>query len=232
MNRLLLTILISTLSLVGYGQIQLNLTKIDSDSVEISFSGEPDLEMNKTYDFIIKTNINKSDSLYLNLIDGLIEDNIEFKKSFNYHLYDISVTRKPKPDHAVHVANRLIQIKGTRFRVKIDGVEISRYNPNNIKGDSKVEIELISDIYDLNELTVKDPVIFTWMQNKSVFEKVELNSNKLSVNLKELKVHKTGFTKDAKYNHVMIVLPQVHHNGIPVLAESQQERMQILKFEK
>ena len=67
MKTLLLTMFLITCSNLSFAQIELNINKLENDSFKIYFTEEPDFEMNKLYKFIVKTNIVKTDSLYVNL---------------------------------------------------------------------------------------------------------------------------------------------------------------------
>lgn len=211
---------------LGYSQIELNINLIDQDSVSIYFSNAPEFEMNINYKFIIKSNITDSDSIYLNLNGEFVKDGITFEKTFDYHRYDIVTTNKKDESRT----EKTLKIKGIRFKVVIDGQEINRFEPNKIQKKSRVQIELESDLYDITKLTIADPVIFSWMQNQKSFEKRPLVQNRLNIKLSELKKHRKGFTESIKWNHVIIMLPQVYYKGVPVLAKKQQARMQILKF--
>ena len=219
----------------SFAQIELNINKLDNDSFEIHFTEKPYLEMNKVYKFIVKTNIEKEDSLFINLDPqkAFIENNMMFEHSFNHHNSGIIISKRTSPKSRKAVAEKtIIDIKGAKYILNIDGEQYFRQIGGSVKPKSHISIEFISDIYNLEDIEIKDPIIFTWNRRMKVKEKYYLESYKFTTKLNKLKKHKKAYSKDLKCNFVVIIFPQAYLNGNPIFPEDKRERMAMLRYDK
>lgn len=217
------TLVISTQWL--FSQIEVKITKVSTDSFDIEFPSNMDLEMGKNYQFVFKTNFSEKEGYKENFTDELLYDGLVVNTDFNYHEFGFSVYSSPKKDHSDIHDSKMIYIKGTRYIVKIDGVEISRYNPNSITPKSSIAIELFSNTEDVKNLVVNEPVILSWMGNNSYTITNSLANEKASFDLIKEKQFKKGST-----GVILLLLPQVYKDGNELLPKNDQERMYLISY--
>jgi hypothetical protein len=229
------SILIFLYSTFSFGQIQINVTKISNDSVKITFPENMKIDFEKEYVFEYKTNVKLSDSLTEGLSQQILYDGLKVTKSFNHYEYGINITSKVKnkKKNTYDVGCAMFYINGTeKWKVKLGTNYISRYFPNDIFSNSKIEIEIQSDNYDLKNAKYSDSVILFWMQNKTVFKKFDFDGTKISINLEDYTDFMEGYNKNEKYNHIVILLPQVTVKNHKFFSDEQKKRMYILRFVK
>ncbi|NNV56063.1 hypothetical protein [Limnovirga soli] len=224
-------LLMICLSQTTIAQIEIKITKFNKDSFDIEFPKDAQLEMNKTYQFILKTNITEEDNLYDNISDTKIKNDKIIQHVFNYHEFSFDIAKYNRKKEATILAHKIIFIKGTKYIVKLDGKTITRHEPNNVTPNSKFEIELTSETEDVNSLKVSEPVILYWMNNQSSFKKIELVNLKASVDLSNESNLKNAKTNQ-KFNYLILLLPQVSNGKTQLLSESQQERMYIMMYKE
>ncbi len=231
MKYSIISILFCIITYTSFSQIELNVIKIKEDSFKIYFTKKPDLQMNKSYDFIIKTNIKKEDSLLLNLCinEGYLENNLKFKHTFYHHIYPLSIQKKTSAVSKPFFAISCIEdIKGVKYILKIDGKQYYRHIGGSFGPNSIFTIDFISDIYNLKDIEIRDPVYFSiWFKKKKV-DSLFLKNYHLSFKLKD--INKLKQLKQKKM--LFIVFPQVYYKGIPLLSKKDSERVAIVYFDE
>lgn len=219
----------------SFGQIKINVTKISNDSVKITFPENMKIDFEKEYTFEYSTDVKLSDSLTEGLSQQLLYDGLKITKSFNHYEYGINITSKIKntKKNTRDVGSAMFYVDGTeKWKVKLDNNYISRYIPNDIFNDSKIEIEIQSDNYDLKKAKYSDPVILYWMQNQKVFRKFDFDGSKISINLEDDDDFMKGYNKNEKFNHLVILLPQVTVKNSKLFSDEQKKRIYIVRFIK
>jgi hypothetical protein len=235
MKNIYLFTLIILFAKFSFSQIEINIYKIDDDSLRVIIDDNIEFEMFKPYQFIIKTDVKKVDSLYLNMYGdrSLLENDKVFEKTFDHHIYEIMIfSKKEKTKDDIVFRNKILNIKGVKFILKVDGKQYFRHiGDGDIGRKSILEIEFISDIYDLKDLEIKDPVYFSYKFPKLAGDEFFLDENyKISVKVKKLKVMKDHYIDKAKKRLLFIVFPQVYYKGKPLLPEKPSHRMAIIVY--
>lgn len=227
MKRLLITLLtIPTLSL---GQVNLNVIKYSKDSVNIFLDEGVKLKMNEPYNFVVRTNITAADNIVLSVKqDTALYDGMKFTKTFVHYQYGFFVKR----DNKIIGTQKIIELSGTKYEVKIDGTVITRYKPNKVDKNSIIEIELKSDTEDLSNLTTKQNVLLYWTQDKRTVRQFELIDLKTRVDFSNEKTLIKRYNPKLEMNFLVIQLPQVYDkNGKELLAIEAKERTYLLGLE-
>ena len=227
MNRLLLILLLTpTLS---FGQITLNVIKISEDSVKIFLDDGITLKMGETYQLTVKTNIIPTDSLALNAkADTFLYNGMTFNFISEYHQYGFYVKRR----NTIIGNQQVINLLGTKYRVKIDNRIIDRYHPNRITSKSIIEIELISDTEDIKELKIKNPVLVYWTKDKRTVRQFRLENNKVRVDFSKEKDLKKNYNPDLEMNFLVLHLPQAYDkNDKGVMATEEKQRTFLLGYD-
>jgi len=189
-----------------------------------------ELEMWTPYKFKIKTNIEKPENLVFGFDREIrIFNGNEFEIEFDYHEFGFALFKENK----MMSQQFMVEIKGTKFEVDIDGNLITRFKPNSINPESQINITLVSDNNDASSLTLENPAVIYWMGNQKVHKFLPISNNFSSVNLTQEKEFKLGVDKSAQFNYVVLLLPQVKDaNGRELLAKEDKARMYILKYEQ
>lgn len=222
-------------SLLTYGQIEIKVSKIKSDSVSIQFPENMKIKVGTEYEFIYKTNVQLSDSLKESLSYQYLHDGLKVKAKIDHYERGINITSKVKNEtkNTYDVGHNMFYIDGTeKWKVKIDGQYISRYISNDIKSNSIVEIELQSDNYDLSKAKYQEPIILFWMANQSSYEKFEFNGSKVRIDLSKHPDFINGLNKNEKHNAIVILLPQVKVKRKKLFSDEQKKRMYIMRYVK
>jgi hypothetical protein len=233
--RITLSLLILLTSSLAFGQIEIKISKIKSDSVSVQFPENMEIEVGTEYEFIYKTNVQLSDSLKESLSYQYLYDGLTVKTTFDHYERGINITSKVKNEikNTFDVGHNMFYINGTeKWKVKIDGQYISRYISNDIRSNSIVEIEIQSDNYDLSKAKYQDPVVLFWMANQSSFERFEFNGNKICIDLSKYPDFIKGLNKSEKHNAIVILLPQVKVKRKKLFSDEQQKRMYIMRYVK
>lgn len=212
-------------------QIELNVNKISRDSFNIYFTKKPDLQMNKPYRFIVKTNIIKEDSIILGICSnkGFLANNLEFTYTFTHYIHPLTIKRKTASDSKVFFdVFRIDSIKGVKYILKIDGMQYYRHKGGHFGQNSIFTIDFISDLYDMKDLEIRDPVYFSVWFKKKDGDSIYLRNNHLSFRIKN--TDKISLLKQKKM--LFIVFPQVYYKGEALLPEKDSERMAIIYFDE
>ena len=231
MKCLIIIIAICFSPIFLFSQIELNVNKVSQDSFNIFFTKKPDLQMNKPYKFIIKTNIKKKDSIILGICrsKGFLENNLEFIYTFTYYFYPLTIERKTSSGSKFFFdAFRIDSIKGIKYILKIDGKQYYRHKGGRFGPNSIFTIDFISDLYDMKNIEIRDPVYFSVWFRKKNGDSIYLKNNHLSFRIKN--TDEISLLKQKKM--LFIVFPQVYYKGVPVLSEKDSERMAIVYYEK
>lgn len=229
------TILILIYSMACFSQIKINVIKISTDSISIIFPYDMKIEVGKEYTFEYQTNVKVSDNLKEGLSEQILYDGLIVKKSFDHYEYGINITSKNKNinKNTYDVGDNMFYISGTeKWKIKLDGKYLSRNVPNDIHKNSKIEIELQSDNFDLSKAKYDEPIILYWMRNQQVFKKINFNGTKISIDLNDFEEFMKGYNYDEKFNHIVILLPQVKVENKKLFSDEQKKRVYILRFVK
>ncbi len=231
--RILLTFLILSIYNYSFGQIEIEVTKISTDSVSVKFPTNMKINVGTEYEFIYKTNVQLSDSLKESLSNEYLYDGLKVTKTFDHYERGINIKSKIKNEvkNTYDVGYNMFYINGTdKWKVKIDGKYISRYISNDIRPNSVIEIEIQSDNYDLSKAKYEEPVVFFWIANHSSFEKFEFNGEKITVDLSKYPDFINGLNKNEKHNAIVILLPQVKVKRKKLFSDKQKKRMYIMRY--
>jgi hypothetical protein len=217
------------ISMTNYSlaQIELNIVKHTKDSFEVFLVGNPQLEMNKNYQFVVKTNITKNDSLkliYRLENNPYIEDNLLIEFTSNSDIKSLSIEG---PGNIIF-HDYFIHYKGAKYEMKIDNTEYSEYNGGNIGPFSKVDIEFKTDLYNIDNFEIKDPIIITTYLDRDIKEEIYLKSNKCSFQMNKLKNEKFHYNELYKGGCLLIIFPQAYLNGIPIFSIKEKDRTSLL----
>ena len=227
MKTILTAVVLFTINL-AQAQIEFNIQRISEDSISMNISEE--LEMGKPYEFKVITNIEKSEKLVFGFDRDIeVVDGNGFELEFDYHEFGFAVFKENKMVSHQY----MITIKGTKYEVELDGELITRYKLNSISPDSRINIKLVSDNKNLSALQIDNPVVIYWMGNQKVNKFYPLTDYSTSVDLTQEKKFKKGINKSAKFNYVVLLLPQVKDsNGQELLAKEDKARMYVMKYER
>ena len=234
--RILFTFLVILfISSLSFGQIEIKVSKIKSDSVSVQFPENMKIKVGTEYEFIYKTNVQLSDSLKESLSNQFLYDGLKVKATFDHYERGINIKSKVKNEiiNTFDVGHNMFYIDGTeKWKVKIDGQYISRYISNDITSNSIIEIEIQSDNYDLSKAKYQEPVVLFWLKNKSSLEKFEFNGNKIRIDLSKYPDFIDGLNKSEKHNAIVILLPQVLVKRKELFSDEQKKRMYIMRYVK
>jgi hypothetical protein len=115
----------------------------------------------------------------------------------------------------------------------VDGHPVRRHLPGPITPSSVIQIRLVSERLTPEELTVKDPVIFSWHRGQDWQQTEQLNDQSLSLPVSRLQGLVTPDSSSRAVVPVLILLPQVFDkNQSPLLPENAQERLLTLFFKE
>lgn len=221
-------------SKLSFSQVKINIQKVDTDSLQVFLNDTIEFEMFKPYQFIIKTDVKKEDSMYLNMYGdrSLLENDKVFEKTFDHHIYEIMISsKKEKTKDVIIFRNKILNIKGLKYILKVDGKQYYRHIGGIFGRKSQLEINFISDIYDLSDLEIKDPVYFSYKFPKLVGDSMFFDkNNNITVKVKSLKVIKDHYINKAKKRALFIVFPQVYYKGKALLPEKPSHRMAIIYY--
>jgi hypothetical protein len=204
------TLLVSFLfltCLTSVGQIEINVIKNSNDSFTVSFPQNFNLDINKTYEFQFTTNLILADSVMESFTHQYIYNGLKVKKTIDH--YELGFYIQPK-GLVKYFGKNIFYINGTnKWKINLDGQYVSRYYPFDIRENSIIDIELQSDSFDISNAQFADKIIMYWRQNQKKFESFTLQGNKLRINLEDYKQFLQGMNKSEKYNHIVLLLPQV-----------------------
>lgn len=231
--KIIITFLILLYTYISFGQIEIKVEKVRPDSVTVQFPEDMQVKVGKEYEFIYKTDIQVTDSLRESLGNQFLYDGLTVNQTFKHYERGIKVTSSKHNElkNTYTVGENMFYLKGTdKWKVKIDGKYISRYNGSDIKSNSVVEIEIQSDNYNLSKAKYHGPIIVYWLDNHSSFRRFEFNGEKIKIDLSKYPKFIKGLNKNEKHNAIVILLPQVKVKRKKLFKDEQESRMYIMRY--